>query len=107
MASWSGVRVLGGAGWELVVGWRNGVELEPSTVVFEIAGDWLISVIRPLASFTCPMASCPRVSCSIACVVTRLWMSCRIWLYSSPSTVNSIRASIGKSINGWMVCGQH
>ena len=45
LASWSGVRVFGGAGWELAVGWINGVELEPSNVVFEFAGEWLTSVM--------------------------------------------------------------
>ena len=29
LASWSGVRVFGGAGWELAVGWRKGVAIEP------------------------------------------------------------------------------
>lgn len=39
LASWSGVRVFGGAGCELAAGWRKGVEREPSTVAFEFAGE--------------------------------------------------------------------
>lgn len=45
LASWSGLRVLGGAGWELAVGCRKGVAMEPSTVVLEVAGEPLTSVM--------------------------------------------------------------
>ena len=39
LASWSGVRVFGGAGRESAVGWRKGVAMVPSTVRLDSAGD--------------------------------------------------------------------
>ena len=68
LPSCSGVRIFGGAGRELAVGWMKGVKVVPSTVGFEFVGDWLVAVRRPLASLSCPMSSCTRVSCAIAYV---------------------------------------
>ena len=70
LASCSGVRVLGGAGWELAVGWRNGVEVVPSTVGFEFVDEWLTAVMWPLASLALPVSSCPRVSCSMTSAIS-------------------------------------
>ena len=40
LASWSGVRVFGGAGRESGIGWRKGVQRDPSTVRLDsAAGD--------------------------------------------------------------------
>ena len=83
LASWSGVRVFGGAGWELAVGWMKGVEFEPSTVVVESAGGFWSSFMRPLASFTCPTSSCTKVSCSIAYVIPGLYIWCKACSRSS------------------------
>ena len=85
LASCSGVRVFGGAGRELAVGWIKGVEVEPSTVGFEFAAEWLTAVTRPLASLSWPMSSCTRVSCSMAYAIPLPRMSCETCLYSDQS----------------------
>ena len=85
LASCSGVRVFGGAGRELAVGWMNGVEMVPSTVGFEFAGEWLAAVTWPLASLLCPRSFCTRVSCSMADATYLPCMSCQACLCSDHS----------------------